>query len=73
MAATQFQPHHARSTLLSFDEPAMKAKFHISIEHPDDLTALSNQRITKRENLPKHWAKSTFDVTPKVLTLFFKC
>ena len=40
MAATQFQPHHARSTLLSFEEPAMKAKFHISIEHPDDLTAV---------------------------------
>uniref|UniRef100_A0A8C5BIZ8 Aminopeptidase n=2 Tax=Gadus morhua TaxID=8049 RepID=A0A8C5BIZ8_GADMO len=42
VATSQMHPTHARKTFPCFDEPAMKAVFHITLIHPRGTTALSN-------------------------------
>ncbi|XP_036073226.1 aminopeptidase Ey [Oryzias melastigma] len=42
IATTQMQPTHARKAFPCFDEPALKAVFHVTLIHPQNTTALSN-------------------------------
>ncbi|KAM9854718.1 aminopeptidase Ey-like [Aulostomus maculatus] len=42
VATSQMHPTHARKTFPCFDEPAMKAFFHITLIHPPGTVALSN-------------------------------
>ncbi|KAM3870230.1 aminopeptidase N-like [Diretmus argenteus] len=42
VATSQMHPTHARKTFPCFDEPAMKAVFHITLLHPPGTVALSN-------------------------------
>ncbi|KAM9376138.1 aminopeptidase Ey-like [Pholidichthys leucotaenia] len=46
VATSQMHPTHARKTFPCFDEPAMKAVFHITLIHPTGTVALSNGRET---------------------------
>uniref|UniRef100_A0A3B3IF39 Aminopeptidase n=1 Tax=Oryzias latipes TaxID=8090 RepID=A0A3B3IF39_ORYLA len=42
IATTQMQPTYARKAFPCFDEPALKAVFHVTLIHPQNTTALSN-------------------------------
>ncbi|XP_063230541.1 uncharacterized protein LOC134535398 [Bacillus rossius redtenbacheri] len=45
LAATHFQPCRARRAFPSFDEPALKARFKVSIARTPDRRALSNMPV----------------------------
>uniref|UniRef100_A0A3Q3BRN1 Aminopeptidase n=1 Tax=Kryptolebias marmoratus TaxID=37003 RepID=A0A3Q3BRN1_KRYMA len=46
VATSQMHPTHARKTFPCFDEPAMKAVFHMTLIHPPGTVALSNGKET---------------------------
>uniref|UniRef100_A0A3Q3BS59 Aminopeptidase n=1 Tax=Kryptolebias marmoratus TaxID=37003 RepID=A0A3Q3BS59_KRYMA len=51
VATSQMHPTHARKTFPCFDEPAMKAVFHMTLIHPPGTVALSNGEIFVTEHL----------------------
>ncbi|XP_050562660.1 aminopeptidase N isoform X2 [Spodoptera frugiperda] len=65
IAVTQFQAMDARRAFPCWDEPALKARFTISIARPNNMTSLSNMNIVRQsphESLPDytwdHYAES---------------
>lgn len=50
LATTQFEATRARRAFPCFDEPAIKAKFNITLVRKDHMTSLSNIRIIYQEN-----------------------
>ncbi len=68
-AVTQFEGTYARMMFPSFDEPAFKATFDLSVIADKGDTAISNGRIIKDDPLPgstRH--KITFSTSPKMST-----
>src|ERR1041385_1203311 len=68
-AVTQFEGTYARMMFPSFDEPAFKATFDLSVIADKGNTAISNGRIVKDEPLPgstRH--KITFSTSPRMST-----
>ncbi|XP_016324322.1 aminopeptidase N [Sinocyclocheilus anshuiensis] len=51
IAITQMQATYARKAFPCFDEPGMKAVFHITLIHDLETTALSNSQEIKTENV----------------------
>ncbi|XP_078801451.1 aminopeptidase Ey-like isoform X3 [Oryzias latipes] len=47
IATTQMQPTYARKAFPCFDEPALKAVFHVTLIHPQNTTALSNSMASE--------------------------
>lgn len=47
LALTQLQPTDASRLLPCFDEPEMKASFHLTIIHPTGTSAISNSPISR--------------------------
>lgn len=66
-AFTQFEATDARRMFPCFDEPAIKARFRLSVTVPAHLTALSNMPVTE-EKVKGHFKQVTFDETPVMST-----
>ncbi|XP_023943504.2 aminopeptidase N isoform X2 [Bicyclus anynana] len=67
---TQFEPTSARSAFPCFDEPAFKAKFEISIAHRQNISVLSNMRVTAQEPIETEpgWQWTHFDRSVQMST-----
>ncbi|XP_077425086.1 aminopeptidase N-like isoform X1 [Vanacampus margaritifer] len=71
VASSQMHPTHARKTFPCFDEPAMKAVFYITLLHPPETVALSNDIKTDAVNITIDGVsvtKTTFEPTKKMST-----
>lgn len=66
-AFTHFEPTNARRMVPSFDEPALKATFSLTLEAPKELTLLSNMPPARREVSGDRQVVS-FETTPKMST-----
>jgi len=67
-AFTQFEATDARRMIPCFDEPAMKARFSLTVIHPSALTALSNMPILKEKMEGEKFKTTLFDTTPIMST-----
>ena len=69
MFSTQFESCDARRAFPCFDEPNLKASFDLTIEIPDDQTALSNMPEIESMKGSKSGLKVvSFERTPKMST-----
>ena len=65
---TQFEPTDERRFMPSWDEPALKATFSISVDVPADRMAVSNMPVASTETLPDGRKRVHFATTPKMST-----
>lgn len=70
LLTTQFEPIDARSAFPCFDEPAMKAKFEISIATPANMTVLSNMEVDSVDPMERNpgWTWTNFKQSIKMST-----
>uniref|UniRef100_A0A3P9Q7A9 Aminopeptidase n=1 Tax=Poecilia reticulata TaxID=8081 RepID=A0A3P9Q7A9_POERE len=74
VATSQMHPTNARKTFPCFDEPAMKAVFHMTLIHPTGTIALSNEQKLIFDSGPIHkklektWLQTKFEATKKMST-----
>ncbi len=66
--ATNFEPASERRLMPSWDEPAFKATFSITVDAPADLMAVSNMPIASTEKLASGENRVHFATTPKMST-----
>ena len=70
---TMFEDSDARRFVPSWDEPARRATFDLSVTVPADLMAIGNMPVAATQMLPGHLKRVRFATTPKMSTylLFF--
>ena len=68
IAVTQFEESDARRAFPCFDHPQQKAVFHISMDIPADLTALSNTPVLSETAIEGGKKRVVFQPTPKMST-----
>uniref|UniRef100_A0A3P9D8U2 Aminopeptidase n=1 Tax=Maylandia zebra TaxID=106582 RepID=A0A3P9D8U2_9CICH len=71
VATSQMHPTYARKTFPCFDEPALKAIFHITLIHPPGTVALSNGMERDIANITidgVSWTKTKFEPTKNMST-----
>lgn len=68
LATTQMEPTDCRRAFPSFDEPALKAKFDISLISDKSLVHLSNMDVKDTVELKDGKKKTVFNTTPLMST-----
>jgi aminopeptidase N len=68
MLATTMEPTDARRLLPSWDEPAFRARFKLSMDVPANFSAYSNTPVEKRQKLAGGKERYWFAPTPKMPT-----
>lgn len=70
---TQFENSDARRFIPSWDEPAYKATFHLTVTVPTGQMAVSNMPVAQATDLKNGLTRVTFQPSPKMSTylLFF--
>ncbi len=66
MLATHLQPTDARRLLPTWDEPAFRARFQLTVDLPAGFLAYSNTPVQQQETLPNGWQRFAFGVTPSM-------
>lgn len=68
LATTQMEPTDCRRAFPSFDEPALKARFDISLISDSKLVHLSNMDVKETQDLDGGKKKTVFHTTPLMST-----
>lgn len=68
LATTQMEPTDCRRAFPSFDEPALKARFDISLISDKSLVHLSNMDVKEEQQLSGDKKKTVFNTTPLMST-----
>lgn len=66
--ATNFEPSAERTLMPSWDEPAFKATFRVTVDAPSDRMAINNMPIESESPLPHGMKRVRFAQTPKMST-----
>jgi puromycin-sensitive aminopeptidase len=67
-AFTQFEATDARRMIPCFDEPALKARFSLTVTYPATLTAFSNMPVLKQQTGEENCKTTLFETTPVMST-----
>ena len=66
--ATNFEPASERALMPSWDEPAFKATFQVTVDAPADLMAVSNMPVESETPVGQGLKRVRFVMTPKMST-----